>query len=179
MGSQEATPLVRVWDRVVRLTHWSVAALVLWDWWEDSGGSLHRWLGYLAAALVLVRLAWGFVGSEPARFRTWLPSCARLLGYARALRTGRPPRHLSHNPLGALMMLLMWTLVLALALTGWISRLDAFWGEEWPISTHAVLADALVALALLHVCAALVMGRLHRENLVTSMLTGRKRPAGK
>ncbi len=166
---------IRVWDRVVRVTHWSVAALVLWDWYEDSGGPLHRWLGYLAAALVLVRLAWGFVGSEPARFRAWLPSPSGVVSYVKALAARRPPRHLGHNPLGALMMLAMWALILALAVTGWMSRLDAFWGEDWPMDLHALLADALLVLVAVHVIAAIVMGRVHRENLVAAMVTGRKR----
>jgi cytochrome b len=53
---------VPVWDRLVRLPHWSVAALVLFDYFgDDSGGPLHRNLGYLAAALLLLRLAWAGV----------------------------------------------------------------------------------------------------------------------
>lgn len=167
---------VRVWDAVVRLTHWSVAALVLWELVEDSGGRLHRTLGYAAAGLVLLRLLWGFAGSPPARFSTWLPSVPGLLAYCRALLAGRAPRHLGHTPLGALMMLAMWTLILALAVTGWLSRLDAFWGEDWPVDLHAVLADCLMVLVVVHVAAAIAMGRMHGENLVAAMIHGRKRP---
>lgn len=169
------TSSVRVWDVVVRLTHWSVAAIVIWDLIEDSGGQLHRVLGYVAAGLVLVRLLWGVVGSEHARFRAWVPRPAGVLAYCKALLRRRAPRFLSHTPLGAVMMLLMWALVLGLAVTGWMSRLDALWGEDWPIDIHAVLADMLTALVVLHVLAAIVFSVAGKENLVLAMLTGRKR----
>ena len=169
------TPSVRVWDVVVRVTHWSVAAIVFWDLIEDSGGRLHRVLGYVAAGLVLLRILWGFVGSEHARFRAWVPRPAGVLAYSRALMQRRAPRFLSHTPLGAVMMLLMWALILGLAVTGWMSRLDALWGEDWPIDIHAALADVLTALVVLHVLAAIVFSVAGKENLVLAMLTGRKR----
>ncbi|MDO3623708.1 cytochrome b/b6 domain-containing protein [Ralstonia pseudosolanacearum] len=173
MTSSEAS--VPVWDKVVRLTHWGVAALVLWELYEDSGGPLHRGLGYAAVALAAVRLAWGWIGSEAARFRTWAPRPAEVVRYVKALCTGRAPRHLSHNPAGAVVMFAMWTLILALGATGWLSRLDAFWGEDWPTDLHGLLADALAVLIVIHVAAAIVMSALHRENLIHAMLTGRKR----
>ena len=122
---------VPVWDRAVRVTHWAVAGLVLFDYFgDDSGGPLHRNLGYLAAALVLLRLAWAVVAPGAARFADWWPTPSRLRAHLVALRAGRPERRLGHNPLGALMMLALWALILALALTGWLSRLDAFWGGD-------------------------------------------------
>lgn len=165
----------RVWDRLVRVTHWSVAALVLWDLFEDSGGPLHRNLGYVAVALVAVRLAWGFVGSEPARFATWWPRLSTLRRYAASLRAGKPMKFASHNPIGALGMLAMWGLILALGLTGWLSRLDAFWGEDWPLDLHAWLAYALATLVAVHVSAAILMSVLHKDNLILAMLTGKKK----
>lgn len=165
----------RVWDGLVRLTHWSVAALVFWDWFEDSGGALHRNLGYLAAALVGVRLAWGFAGTRAARFSDWWPTRARLAAYVPALLAGRPPHTRGHNPLGALMMLALWACVLGLALTGWMSRWDRFWGDDALKDVHAFIADALMALVAVHVLAVAAMSRLEGENLAKAMITGRKR----
>jgi len=173
--SSSAAP-IRVWDAAVRLTHWSVAALVLWDLVESSGGPLHRTLGYTAAGLVLFRLFWGIVGSRPARFSTWMPSPANVFTYTKALLAGRAPRYLSHTPLGALMMVALWALILALAATGWISRLDSLWGEDWPLDLHGLLAHTLLVLVIIHVIAALAMSAVHRENLIAAMLTARKRP---
>jgi cytochrome b len=69
----------------------------------------------------------------------------------------------------------MWGLIAALTITGWLSRLDAFWGEDWPIALHAWAAYALLALVVLHVSAAIVMSVLHKDNLILAMLTGKKR----
>lgn len=165
---------VLVWDPIVRITHWSVAALVLWDIYEDSGGPLHRNLGYAAACLVLVRVAWGIAGSGAGNIREWIPGRRSLVAYVKAAVAGHPPRYLGHNPLGAMMMLALWILILSLVVTGWMSRLDRFWGEDGPKDIHAILAYVLLALVCLHVVAAVLMGRLHQENLILAMVTGRK-----
>ncbi len=169
-----APDTIRVWDMVVRFTHWSVAAIVCYDLIQDSGDKVHRTLGYIAAGLVLFRILWGFIGSEHARFRAWAPRPAAVLAYTRALINGSAPRHVSHTPLGAVAMLGMWTLILALAVTGWISRLDTFWGEDWPVDIHHWLANALLALVILHVAAAIAMSLKGGENLIAAMITGRK-----
>ncbi|GCB04184.1 cytochrome b/b6 domain-containing protein [Ralstonia sp. SET104] len=171
----ESPTCVPVWDRVVRITHWSVAALVLWDLFEDSGGPLHRNLGYVAAALVALRLAWGVVGGVNARFATWWPRLSILRRYATSLRAGTPMKFASHNPIGALGMLAMWALIVALAVTGWLSRLDGLWGEDWPRDLHAWLAYTLAALVAVHISAAIVMSLLHKNNLILAMLTGKKK----
>jgi len=60
---------IRVWDPFVRVCHWLLATIVLVDWFTDEPRWMHVWLGYIGGALVLLRAAWGFVGSENARFR--------------------------------------------------------------------------------------------------------------
>lgn len=167
-----ATP---VWDRFVRFFHWSLVACVVFDFvLDDDGNSLHQWVGYAAAALVVARIGWGFVGSPHARFADFFPTPARLAAHLRELAAGRLPRHEGHNPLGALMMLALMALVLALGVTGWLQTIDAFWGSEAMEEVHEGLANALIALAVLHAAAAIVMGRLEHTNLVKAMITGRK-----
>ena len=109
---------VRVWALPVRLAHWGLAALVAADLLLDDGGPLHRQLGYAAAALVLARLAWGAWCSG---LKSLLPSWRATRAYLRA----GAPRHLRHDPLGLWMVWLLWLLVLLLAVTGWMSRLEA------------------------------------------------------
>lgn len=170
----QRTDSVLVWDLAVRLTHWGVATIVLWDLIDESGDRVHRGLGYVAAGLVLFRVVWGFVGCEHARFAAWAPRPAAVITYTAALLRHRAPRYLSHTPLGAVGMLLMWALVLALAVTGWMSRLDPLWGEDWPIQIHAGLAYTLAALVALHVLAAILLSVAGKENLLAAMVTGRK-----
>ena len=147
--------------------------LVLANMYNNSSGIWHRYAGYAAAVLVLLRLAWGWVGAGHARFSTW-PPLGGVPHYVRALWRGRPPRHAGHNPLGVVMIVSLWSLVLALGATGWMTRLDAYWGEEWLENLHETLADVLLACVGLHVVAVGVMSLVLRENLVRSMITGRK-----
>ncbi|BDI03815.1 cytochrome b/b6 domain-containing protein [Sphaerotilus microaerophilus] len=173
---QDDSNSIRVWDRFVRVFHWSLVSCVLVNYFlVDDGETLHQWIGYAASALVVMRIVWGFIGSRYARFADFFPTPARLRRHVQAIRAGRADTHPGHNPLGALMMLALMALVLALAVTGFMQTLDAFWGEEWLQELHEVIASALILLATLHAAAAIVMGRIERTNLVAAMITGVKR----
>ncbi|GAB3254305.1 cytochrome b/b6 domain-containing protein [Chitinimonas naiadis] len=173
--NQPATT-VRVWDIAVRLTHWLVAACVVANLFIlEEGERPHRWLGYLACSLIAIRVIWGFVGSRHARFTDWFPTPGRLIPYLKQMMIGEQPRVVGHNPAGAVMMLLMWLLILSLGTTGYLMGTDAYFGEEWLEEVHEILANALLGCVILHVAAALVESRRHRENLVASMITGNKR----
>lgn len=164
-----------VWDRFVRVFHWSLVSCVLVNYFGvDDGKTLHQWIGYGASALVVARIVWGFVGARHARFADFLPTPARVRGHIVGIITGKPVRHAGHNPLGALMILALMTLVLALGLTGWMQTLDAYWGVEWVEELHELAANALIALAAVHAAAAIVMGRLERTRLIRAMFTGVK-----
>ena len=169
----------RVWDPFVRVFHWSLVSCVVLNFFVvDDGETLHQLIGYIASGLVVARLVWGFVGSEHARFTSFFPTPARLRAHLTAIRAGRHDFQPGHNPLGALMMLALMALVLALGLTGFLQTTDAFWGEEWLQEIHGALAATLIGLAGLHAAAAIVMSRLERVNLVGAMITGVKRRQG-
>jgi len=65
-------------------------------------------------------------------------------------------------------------LVLFLALSGWISRWDRFWGADWPLELHAWLSFALQVSVVLHLGGVAVSSALERQNLVRAILTGSK-----
>lgn len=175
MTELEPGQSLRVWDPFVRLFHWSLVGCVLVDYFViDDGEAVHQWLGYIAAALVLARIVWGFVGSGYARFADFFPTPSRLLRHLAHMRAGRHDFHAGHNPLGALMMLALMALVLALGVTGYMQGMDAYWGEEWLQELHEALAAILIGLAVLHVLGAIVMSRIDRINLVRAMITGVK-----
>jgi cytochrome b len=176
-GAADAPPrTVRVWDPVVRLFHWAVVTACVLNLFVLKPGRLyHRYVGYAVIGLLLVRLVWGFVGSRYARFADFFPTPGRLFPYLRALVARREPRLLGHNPAAAVMMLALMALLAATAVTGWMSTLDAFWGEDWLEELHGGFANAILVLALVHAAAALIESVRHRENLVWAMITGRKR----
>jgi cytochrome b len=142
--------MMKVWDPLVRGVHWALVVCVIGDFTlNEPGGTAHRWLGYAAAGLVALRLIWGFFGTRHARFSDFFPTPSRLVPYVRALLRGREPRMVGHNPLAGLMMLTLLILV---------------------------LANTLIALVVIHAAAAIIESFRHRENLVWSMVTGKKRP---
>lgn len=165
---------VKTWDIWVRFTHWSVAGIVAWNLFGPTD-RVHRVLGYVAAGLVASRIVWGLIGTTNARFSTWWPTPSHLIAYVRSLAAGKPLHHRSHNPLGGLMALTLWLLIFALAASGWLMRLDAFWGEDWPQDLHTYLSIALQVCVCVHILAAIVMSFWTRENLIGAMLTGFKR----
>lgn len=168
---------LRLWDPVVRLFHWSLAIAFVADYFfTEAGDGWHRWVGYYAAAWVLVRVAWGFVGSPAARWADFWPTPARLAEHLRALLARRPYHRLGHSPLGALVMILMMLLMFSLGVSGFLlEEIDYFWGEDLPRDVHVFFADALFALVCLHITAGLVESLRLRENLPLSMITGKRR----
>ena len=177
MSTSPATSMNQpVWDRFVRLFHWSlVSCVVLNQFVLEAGETPHEWVGYTASALVLARIVWGFVGSRYARFSDFFPTPARLAHHVRALARGEHPQYAGHNPLGAVMMLALMGLILSLGVTGWMQTTDTWFGEEWLMELHEWLANGLLLAAGLHAAAAIVMGRLERVHLVRAMITGVKR----
>ena len=167
---------VRVWDPFVRIFHWGlVACIALNEFVVDDGERVHQWIGYAASALVLARIVWGFVGTRHARFSDFWPTPERLRAHLADLLAGRHGAQTGHNPLGALMMLALLAVVLALGASGWLQTTDAFWGEEWLQELHEELAEALLGLAGVHVAAALLMSGVEHTNLVAAMVSGIKR----
>lgn len=175
MKNTTTTRNVYVWDRFIRVFHWSLVACVLTNFFfMDDGETPHQWLGYAASALVLARIAWGFIGPRHARFSDFFPTPARIRRHLADLLSGATDHHDGHNPVGALVMLTMLALVLLLGLSGFLQTTDAFWGEEWLQELHEMLASTLIAFAGLHAAAAIVMSRIERTNLIAAMITGVK-----
>jgi cytochrome b len=167
---------IRVWDPLVRIFHWSVVAGCLLNLAIFTDGkAIHRWIGYGVAAALAIRIVWGFVGTQHARFSDFAPRPAAFVTYLKALVRGKEPRFLGHNPAGAVMMLALMALLAAVSITGWMLTLDSYFGNEPLEDLHEALANSILFFAGLHVAAALFESWKHDENLVWSMITGRKR----
>jgi cytochrome b len=170
-----SAPAVRVWDPLVRLVHWTVAVLIMIDLLNEAGANpSHRYFGYAAAALVILRLVWGLLGSPYARLRTMAQRATQAMDFVRRHTRTHAEQYVAHTPLGALMAFTLWGLTLCVAVTGWMLQLDAFWGDESLRSIHVTTAYVLAACAGTHVTAAIFTSVTTRTNLVKSMLTGSK-----
>lgn len=175
---------LKVWDLPTRLFHWalvaSVVGLVITG---NVGGNAMTWhmrLGFVVFGLLLFRVVWGLIGGHWSRFVVFVPSPRRLLAYLQ----GRGAETVGHNPLGALSVLAMMT-VLALqvgsglvsddeiAFTGPLVALVS--GDTSSAATHyhkGLGKLLLLGLVALHVAAIVYHQRVKKKPLVQGMVTG-------
>lgn len=172
------TPTTRilVWDVPTRLFHWLLVGSFAGAFLTAESERLrdvHVALGYTVAGLIAFRLVWGLVGSRYARFRSFLFAPRELWAYLRELPTRAARRYLGHNPAGAAAIFALLALGLGLTATGYATFNDL--GGEALEELHEGLAFAMLAVVAVHVAGVLLGSVRHRENLVTAMITGRKR----
>lgn len=180
--------VVRVWDLPLRIFHWLlVAAIAAAYVTSQLGGDWMRWhgrIGALVLTLLIFRLLWGFIGTPHARFGSFVPTPSRLKAYLQ-----RRWRGAGHNPLGALSVIALLTLVAAQVVTGLFSNDDiAFSGplvhwigknaSEQFTGWHEQIFDALAGFMLLHLFAIVFYLVVRRSNLVAAMITGNKSVPG-
>ncbi len=167
---------VKVWDPFVRVFHWSLATLFLVAYVTgDEIERVHIAAGYTIAGLIALRIVWGFVGPAHARFSNFVRSPRAIFAYLRDVALLRAPRYLGHNPAGGAMIVALLIMLTGTGLTGYMMTTDAFWGAKWVEEVHEVFANLTVGLIVFHVLGVLISGFEHGENLVKSMITGRKR----
>ncbi len=159
----------------MRVFHWSLATLFLaaYATGEDAA-QVHIAAGYAIAGLIALRIVWGFVGPRHARFSNFVRSPRAVLAYLRDVALFRAPRYLGHNPAGGAMIIGLLVMLLATGITGYMMTTDAFWGAKWVEEVHEAFANLTVGLIVFHVLGVLFSSFLHGENLVKSMITGRK-----
>ena len=169
--------LVRVWDPFVRVFHWLLVAGFAANYFElvREGKLPHQVIGYVVLALIAARIVWGFLGPRNARFVNFVARPSAVRRYLGEMLAHRDRRHLGHNPAGGAMVLALLAVTILVGATGWLSTTDWFFGSDAMEEAHEILANLMLALAGLHILGVIHASWRHRENLVLSMLTGRKR----
>ena len=191
------------WDPVVRLSHWLIAAAVIINGLiSKPGGTLHIWIGWIAMAVLVIRLVWGFIGPREARFTAFLPDPRAAVSHLFSLVRGKPKEYSSHNPAGAIMVYALWACLAAVIATGLImtdaktpitiaqeraaveqgdwsvlagdSKGDESSGTSGEIvkAIHATAANLMLILALVHVAGVAAESFALRRNLVRPMIKG-------
>jgi cytochrome b len=158
---------------------------------------MHIWLGYLAGVLIVLRVVWGFIGPENARFASFVRGPAEVFGYLGALVRFSSKRYLGHTPAGGAMIVALLFMVAVAAVTGFVNQAQDLGtgplsgivtkverppplpGQRRPPllskQVHETAANITLLLVVLHVGGVALASFAHKENLVASMFTGRKR----
>lgn len=166
---------VKVWDPLVRIFHWGTAFLFIANFaLLEEDGTAHRYAGYLLFALVLVRLLWGLTGTRYARFSAFWPSLSEISAHLFGLFKKEAAPHISHNPLGAVMVYNLLATLVLISVTGIMMGTDRFWGVAWVEEWHEILANYAFACVGLHVAGVFFETWRSKINLVKAMVTGRK-----
>lgn len=202
MNASNTTEVV-IWDPLVRLFHWILAAAFcaayltqgeLFETLQDQMDGewlqvVHVWAGYTIAGLLLFRLIWGFVGPRHARFSDFVHGPRITFAYVKDVLMLRAPRYLGHNPAGGAMIVILLlslasTVATGLALYGADKGLGPLAGLLAGTSdstihtleeTHEFFANFTLLLIAGHLLGVIWESLLHRENLALAMITGRKR----
>ena len=166
---------VTIWDPLVRIFHWSLVAIVAFEYLAEDGDYTHRVLGYVALGLIAFRIVWGVVGTKHARFSDFVKSPMAVIGYLKSMLTGHPRRYLGHNPAGGAMVIALLVMTAIVGGSGWAMRTEVLWGQEWIEELHEASAWLMLVFIGGHLLGVIAAGIQHRENLVLSMLTGKKK----
>ena len=179
--------LMRVWDLPTRLFVWAVAALL-------AAGTVGAWLawtgphfvsGYLLLAALLFRVAWGFVGSETARFGHFLRGPDAVRRQLALFRSREPDDEIGHSAVSGWLLLLILALLAVLVVTGllcagagvagplagWVSADAAARLAGWHAASLVLLLGA-IGVQLAVVAAAAV---IKNHDALRPLLTGQKR----
>ncbi|CAG1066022.1 putative Ni/Fe-hydrogenase B-type cytochrome subunit [uncultured bacterium] len=179
----------KIWDLPTRLFHWTFAASFM----TAFAASTREWfLDYhvMAGALVLAgasfRFLWGFSGNRNARFSGFVRGWAEIKSFLTGFIRLNPAKYPGHNPAVGLAVIVMLALAAVLGATGVIvysgeemrGPLAGFFSFETAETAgliHSVAAWSFLALAGVHIAAALLHDVIWKEGLIRSMLTGRKK----
>ena len=179
---------IKVWDGPTRTFHWLLVFSYLTVFFTSRSEwylPYHVMGGYLALALVIFRIFWGFFGGSYARFSGFVAEPGAVTTFLKSAMRFEPLRYVGHNPAVGWVVLVMLAVTAALTITGILT----YSGEEglgpfagyvtfetglYAKLIHTILAYLAVLMVVVHISAALFHDFVLKENIIIAMITGRK-----
>ena len=170
---------IKVYDLPTRAFHFIFGALFISSFGIgkliDDDSSLyayHMLSGILMLFIVLLRVIWGWIGTEYAKFKSFCLSPKSLLIYFQNLISSKTERSLGHNPASSFAAIFMFLLSFLMVITGllMISGL----GKEFFEEVHELFAHSFLLLVIFHIAGVLYHQFKHKDGIVFSIFTGEK-----
>ncbi len=181
------THVYKVWDLATRLFHWTLVILVaaLYISAETNNAVIHRYLGLAVLTLLLFRICLGFIGSDSSRFAGFIKGPDAVFNYLRNLLSKGTTSYAGHNPVGGLMVVTIITLLTVAAISGLfaddgcvthapLGYLVTLQASDLFTFIHHVCTNVILILVALHILAAFFYLIIKRQNLIWSLVTGKK-----
>ena len=183
------TKEISVWDPLVRIFHWTLVISFFTAYFtEDDFQTIHTWAGYTIISLLIVRILWGFVGTKHAKFSDFIYSKQEIIRFIKDSFAFKAKRYIGHNPAGGAMIFLLILSLIITTTTGLFlfaieegqGPLAAFLSSDWSVledvfeELHEFFANFTLFLVFIHIAGVLVESLIHKENLVKSMINGKK-----
>tara|TARA_A200000113_G_scaffold37940_1_gene31000 strand:+ start:734 stop:1417 length:684 start_codon:yes stop_codon:yes gene_type:complete len=180
---------VLVWDIPTRVFHWLLVFSLLAQYataeWLENAVQWHFYIGYFTLFLVIFRILWGFVGTQYARFSSFVTGPRKVIRYLKTLFDKDSMPSIGHNPLGGWFVIAMLVLVAVQAISGLFMTDDIFLdGPYRPLADEKTLAlmnslhhlafDILLYVIALHIAAVFFYSIYKKQKLVPAMLHGKK-----
>ncbi len=180
---------ISVWDPLVRIFHWTLVISFFTAYLsEDDFLTLHTWAGYTIISLLLIRIIWGFIGTKHAKFSDFIYSPQAIIRFIKDSLSFKAKRYIGHNPAGGLMIFLLIFSLIATTSAGLLlfaieenqgplaSLVTSSW-QAWEHTieeVHEFFANFTLFLVFIHVAGVVIESLIHKENLIKSMLNGKK-----
>lgn len=171
-----------VYDFPTRIFHWSFAlffiiafsiAKLIDD--ESPRYSYHMLAGILLNFTLLIRIIWGFIGSQHARFCDFALKPSSLVQYFKDLFANTHKKWTGHNPASSWAALLMMFCAVGLGITGYLMTATA--GKETYEEFHEIFANSFFVLAVSHFAGIILHSIRNRDAIGLSMIDGKKSDA--
>lgn len=139
-------------------------------------------LGHVLLGFLIFRLIWGFVGTETARFASFVKGPGRVIAYLRGRYDYQT--EIGHSPLGALSVLALLGLMVAQVgmglfagdpfdgATGPLNHLVGVGTADWLTDTHKWFYYLVFGMVALHLTAIALYGFVRMQNLIGPMVVG-------
>jgi len=168
---------VLVWDIPTRIYHWLLAAGCLAAFGlayvapeRSTAFDAHMLLGFLLLPLLVFRILWGVAGTKHVRFISFLYRPGEVASYLCETFAGKASRHVGHNPAAGYAMMAMIVILIVAIISGTLIS-----GSKLFEEVHETVSGLLLCLIAAHLLGVLVHMVMHKENVILSMVHGRKR----